>query len=548
MSAIQSISSNKLYETQPLTDKRKVVTLRTPNSSLERDKVSFSATKDESNEKVTFGEGVKLVAQGFWNKVKDIGKAIIHNPVKTLGAVALTTAGLAALPLIGVSMATGAAALALGFATLAVGKTIVHTGQAIKHNGNGEYNKVREDLQKIGGDGLDLALSLPFVPKALKQVQRHVKYNPSLLYINKEMVADLRNAKGVRDVAYSFLKGDLRVKYHQITNEMGFKVKPELVFEENIPAQLGGLYDPTTGQMKMNTSFLNPINRLKMKAGMKATGQKPAVSNLSPEGFLRHELEHVRQFQDIARTENLGVTGLTEAIKRYHAERVPQLQQGMEQTKTQLEMLKDPVAGKAKIEAQIDAQIKSQIDTQLAAMPEAQREMARVQLEMQAGLGKIQPMSQLEAQVKQIQSMPKQVIKAQTTELERTLKYLESEATLSQQVATNPQTAINTGFYQQAAQQGKTIKAGTQEASLAKQYLDGFMDKLNDGQKMQELNQRAAVSGMSMGELNDEMMKIYKGNLIEQEAYGAQELYITNNIKGRPGMGTVLVQETSAIS
>ncbi len=484
MSTIQNVSGNVHDIQKPAKDNNpKIAALRPANKTLESDRVSFSANK-EANEKVTFGEGVKLVAKGFWNKVKDIVKTVINNPIKTLGAVALTIAGLAALPLIGVSMATGTAALALGFAALAIGKTIVHTGQAIKHNNNGEYNKVREDLQKIGGDGLDLALSLPFVPKAFNQVSRHIKYNPKLLYINKEMVADLRQAKGVRDVAYSFFKGDLRVKYHQISNEMGFKVKPELVFDENIPTTIGGLYYQATGQIKINTFYLNPINRMKIKAAMKMTGKKTSVSNFSPEGFLRHELEHVRQFQDIARTENIGVAGLTKAIKRHHAERIPLMQQDLEQTRLKYETLKQ------------------------VANPDI-------------------------------------IQQAQLKELDKTLKFIDSSIKLAQQVAANPETAINTGFYQQAARQGGTIKAGTREASLAKQYLDDFV---NEAQKIQNLNQRAAASGMSIGELNNEILKIYRGNIIEQEAFGAQEFFIANNIKGRPGVGAISVQEVSALS
>ena len=42
------------------------------------------------------------------------------------------------------------------------------TVKAIKHNKNGEYAQLRNDLGKIGGDCLDLALSMPFLPKALK--------------------------------------------------------------------------------------------------------------------------------------------------------------------------------------------------------------------------------------------------------------------------------------------------------------------------------------------------------------------------------------------
>jgi len=281
---------------------------------LQNDSVSFSGSDKNSeakSEKVSFGEGIKLIGKGFINKVRDIGKSIIEHPLKTLALVGGTTLALAALPLIGITAATGGAVLALGFAAYASVNTAKDVVKTIKHNKEGDYDAVRQDLQNIGGDGVDLALSLPFVPKAINQVKRYAKYGTSTFGINKELIANLRNAKNINDVSLEFAKAKTLIDYEMVGNEMGLSVKPKIVFKD-LPvdpnkAILAGAYEPTTAELQINKNML--IGKGKLLAKM---------TKVDMEAIIRHELEHYRQFSDIARTEGIGIEGLSNTIIKYY--------------------------------------------------------------------------------------------------------------------------------------------------------------------------------------------------------------------------------------
>ncbi len=153
---------------------------------------------DEAHEsrKIGFGEGIGLLAKGVFKQVKDVVGAIFEHPIRTLAVVGATSVGLMALPLIGIPTAVGGAAMALGFAGLAVFNGAKHTMQFLKNNSNGEYDKARENLEQIGGDSVDLALSAPFVPKALKEIKRFAKYGK--IGYNADMAAKVVNAKGLK--------------------------------------------------------------------------------------------------------------------------------------------------------------------------------------------------------------------------------------------------------------------------------------------------------------------------------------------------------------
>lgn len=279
-----------------------------PNDSIETTTGKVKAEATENNTKVSFKEGLSLIGKGFINKAKDIGKAIIEHPVKTIAIMAGTAIGIAALPIIGISSAVGASVLAIGCGAIAVGKTVYHTAKAIKHNKNGEYSNLRNDLQKIGGDSLDLALSLPFIPKAFKTLQRNIKFAPTI-GINKELLTNIKNAKGINGKYTELLKGDMRINYETMSNEMGLKVKPQLVFDDTMQFDIqkgviAGEYEPTTGVMKINPKTLNPIARI--------------LTRTNPEAILRHELTHFQQFSDIARTQGIGVNGLKDILTQYY--------------------------------------------------------------------------------------------------------------------------------------------------------------------------------------------------------------------------------------
>ena len=267
--------------------------------------------KVDKGQKVSFKEGAMLVGKGFVNKIKSTGKVIIEHPIKTLGAIVATTAGLAALPLIGITTATGAAVMAIGFAGYAIGKTAVDVTKVLKHSKECEYNEVRKDLEKIGGDSLDLALSLPFLPKAINQVSRFARYGTSTVGLNSELIAGLKNIKNVKDIPLEFAKAETLINYEMIANEMGLAVKPRLVFKDmpvSSQGTIAGAFEPTIGELQMNQNVLS--------------GRGKAITKMagldSPEIILRHELEHFRQFADIARSENLGINGLANTITEYY--------------------------------------------------------------------------------------------------------------------------------------------------------------------------------------------------------------------------------------
>lgn len=258
------------------------------NALPQKDILSLST----NGEKVSFKEGSKLVARGFKDKAINMFKSIFKHPVKTLAMIGLTTVALAALPIIGISVATGAAALAIGFGAYALVNTVKDITKALNHNQKGEYNALREDLQTIGGDALDLALTAPFIPQSVKQLKNGLKYGTQL-GINQELLANMKNAKGILPKFKELYKADLTLNYKQMLGEMKLASGPKLVFKE-LPPMMAGAYLPNTGEMILNSSYLNPLT-----SGMLR-------------GFLKHELTHYNQYLIMARTEGVGI----EAIKQ----------------------------------------------------------------------------------------------------------------------------------------------------------------------------------------------------------------------------------------
>lgn len=261
---------------------------------------SVKTDKPKTAEKeVGWKEGLSLLGKGFFNKVKNMGKAIIKHPIKTLATAAVTTAAIAAAPLIGVTSATAGAAVAIGYAAYAVGKTVAHGVETYKDYKEGRHNEVREDLQELGGDGVDLALSLPFLPKAIGQMTRFVKHGTSTIGFNTELIADLKTCHNVKDVAVSFAKANTKIDYNMITNEMGLKLKPELSFTKELPDGIVGSFEPASGKLNMNENML-------VESKLVTNSQGKWV-NSSNESFLRHELEHYQQSIDMVR--EYGVEG-----------------------------------------------------------------------------------------------------------------------------------------------------------------------------------------------------------------------------------------------
>jgi hypothetical protein len=243
----------------------------------------------EPQQKVKFGEGFKLVTKGFFSKAKNILKSIVKHPLKTAAAVVGTTLALTALPLVGISAATGAAALAIGFASMALYHTAKDTIQAIKHNKNGEYDALRNDLQKLGGDTLELALSIPFVPKGIKQIKSQLA-TPSSLKWNPELWTQVKTTKGAWNKLKELAKGDVKLSYEQQVKQLGLNTAPPLKVEEMILKGMGG-YNPVKGTLTVDSAAINPF------------------TSQAYNGLLRHELQHFDQFSKIVRAEKVVLDG-----------------------------------------------------------------------------------------------------------------------------------------------------------------------------------------------------------------------------------------------
>jgi len=186
----QNLNHNYFKKSQDTVSELPKTELKTINDELQLHNTN-------KNKKITFKEAVKLIGNGFYNQAKDIVTGIFKHPLKTIATIGATTAGLLALPIIGIPTAVGGGALAIGFGAIAVAKMGINTTKAVKHSKNGEYDKARQDFQNIGKSGVDLALTLPFVPKAIKSVKEFAKYGK--IGINHTVLNELKNTKGLSE-------------------------------------------------------------------------------------------------------------------------------------------------------------------------------------------------------------------------------------------------------------------------------------------------------------------------------------------------------------
>lgn len=156
--------------------------------------VSFSGNEYKE---IGFTEGLNLLGNGIIKQVSGVFSSIIQHPMKTLALVGGTTLGLMALPVIGIPTAVGAGVLAAGFGALALGKGVYHAVQFAKNNEEGTYDIARKNLEQIGGDTVDLALSAPFVPKAISNIKNFAKYGK--IGYNTTLINELKTAKTVKN-------------------------------------------------------------------------------------------------------------------------------------------------------------------------------------------------------------------------------------------------------------------------------------------------------------------------------------------------------------
>lgn len=249
------------------------------------------------NKKVSFSEGLGLIATGFKDKAVSTVKSIITHPVQAIGVTAITTVGIAALPLIGISATTGTAVLAVGFGAFSAfnaGKDII---KAVNHNKSGQYDQLRQDLHAVGSDSLDVALSVPFVPKGVRQITKEVKYG-SGIKLNRGLLNELKNAKDISAKVTEYIKGNVKLVFDRVVKEKGYKVAPELVFTD---ATQCAAINGSTGQFMFNPKYLIP--------NIKSLLTRPLRN--STENIVAHELKHFDQFSQIARTDGLGARIIT---------------------------------------------------------------------------------------------------------------------------------------------------------------------------------------------------------------------------------------------
>lgn len=272
------------------------------NDSTSENQTSLQEVTDIQEEKpVSFKEGLSLFGKGFVNKLKNIGTAIVKHPIKTLAAIGATTAlfgaACSAATLIGITSATAASIITVGFAGFAIGKGLVDGIETRKDYKEGRYNEVRYDCEKLGSDGVDIALTLPFLPKAIKQITRFMKYGTSTIGLNTELIGNIAK-NGAKSIPMELAKANTMMNYEIIANEMGLTVKPELEFSYFLfDGALAAGFEPATGKIKINKFYNTIANNLFEKA-------------------LRHELEHFQQCVDIVKT--TGIDGYTETLDQFY--------------------------------------------------------------------------------------------------------------------------------------------------------------------------------------------------------------------------------------
>lgn len=208
--------------------------------------LNFSAKRER---KISFKEGSSIFVSGIIKQGIDTVKSIVEHPIKTIAIVGGTTIGLMALPFIGIPTAVGGAALAIGFASFAIAKGAYHTIQFANNNKNGNYNLARKNLQNMGEDTIDIALSAPFIPKSVSRIQNFAQYGK--LGFNQQLINTLRNEKSIikkfkalknfdknmsRSINYQSSVDKELAKYKDFTDSEKAALKKDIL-DYNVPKQ-----------------------------------------------------------------------------------------------------------------------------------------------------------------------------------------------------------------------------------------------------------------------------------------------------------------------
>lgn len=307
--------------------------------------------KNEKEKPVTLKEAGSLFIGGAFNHLKNTALTLIKNPLKVAGLTIATSAGIAALPLMGISMAAGASALSLLYLSVSSVNLAKDLIKGFKDYKKENYENLRQDIKQTGADCLDIGLTLPFSKGATKLINRQIKYGK--INLNKDLLKNLTTAKTFNDKIINLMKEQYILSFQQIVKEKGLKTIPDLqfvhlnknmtpvggwnssgacvsIYENNIPFNLknfGDIKERTTSIylpylkecfQKIKFNNLNPIVDIAKTCKDFSSMISKKFNIFFIDNVLSHELKHMDQYITIARTEGLGIDAISPMNRKFY--------------------------------------------------------------------------------------------------------------------------------------------------------------------------------------------------------------------------------------
>lgn len=311
----------------------KKAALYIPKLEYKADSISFSGKKN-TGKKVSLFEGAKLVLGGAKDRIKDLVLYPIKHPVETVITGAVTTLAMSALPLIGISTFTGAAALGVAFAAFGTFNMAKNVKNAVNDFKAEDNEKFIDDLRAIGGSCIDIALCAKSIKKNLSTLRHQFKYGK--IALNKDLINDFKDKKKISEKLKTISNANSKINA-QINKFAGIdNLQRELKFSDEIKQEYLKLYDIEDNEefisqaYKRLTTDLGYRNAERNNApilvfdtstnknyvaahyldGNMVIVNKKKIKLYDKNSILaslRHELQHFQQFIDIERTQNLGL-------------------------------------------------------------------------------------------------------------------------------------------------------------------------------------------------------------------------------------------------
>ena len=311
---------------------------------------------------------------------------------------------------------------------------------------------------------------------------------------------------------------------------MGLSVKPEIEFynEEFAAGQNRRIasFEPTTGKIKVNEQILYGKN----KASLRLQGD-------TTESVLRHELEHYRQFSDIARAN--GTEGLQNTLVDYHKSIYKnangdldimtreKLNKIMEENpsytyKEELRLLNEEAKKLSTNPESIDytnfeaadkrtTEIFEQMERQDTAVNNATEKYLR----------------DLEGKTKALEKLEKQGIDSETAE----------------NMIFGDKSAFNEKLYKDVIDSQGVLSPESSEAINAQKYAKDFANGNQvDPKTVEQLVDKYGITSydqmFNTAKYRKFMLEAYKSKLVENEAYDAQGLFRKSVMRMRPNVIT----------